>query len=200
MGSPYTAFGQSPLWSALFWISYAAWIVSEGLIFSRDRRPASGEPADRGSRRLLVLAFALGLGSAFWWGQRRRLGLIEAPPALLMALSLAMIWGGIALRFWAVRTLGRFFRTSVVVLDDHRLVDTGPYRRLRNPSYTGIMMVLTGVALGIGNWISLALLLGFAIAGFAWRIHVEEAALARRFGAAYEAYRERRWALIPFFW
>jgi protein-S-isoprenylcysteine O-methyltransferase len=200
MGSPYTAYGQSPLWSALFWISCAAWIVSEILILSRDRRPASGEAADRGSRRLLVLGVALGLGLAFWWGQRRRLGIIEAPPALLMLLSLATIWGGMALRCWAVRTLGRFFRTSVRVLDDHRLVETGPYRRLRNPSYTGLVMVLAGVGIGIGNWISLALILGLGVAGLAWRIHVEEAALARRFGAPYEAYRCRRWALVPFFW
>jgi protein-S-isoprenylcysteine O-methyltransferase len=200
MSSSFAAYSQSPVWSALFWVSYAAWIGSEIWILSRDRRAASGASEDRGSRRLLILLFIVGLSSAFMWGIRRRLGQIEAPVDLLMVVSLLLIWGGVGLRLWAVRTLGRFFRTSVQVLDDHRLIDTGPYARLRNPSYTGSLITLAGVGAGIGNWVSLALIIGFAGLGYARRIQVEERALARRFGAAFDAYKARRWALIPFFW
>lgn len=200
MNSSFAAYSQSPLWSALFWVSYAAWIGSEIWILSRDRRAATGAPEDRGSRRLLGVMFVAGLVSAFMWGNRRRLGQIEASPDLLMVIALVLIWGGLGLRLWAVRTLGRFFRTSVRVLDDHRLIDTGPYARLRNPSYTGSLTTLAGVGVGIGNWISLALILGFVGLGYVRRIKVEEQALARRFGAAFEAYKARRWALIPFVW
>jgi protein-S-isoprenylcysteine O-methyltransferase Ste14 len=104
-----------------------------------------------------------------------------------------LIWTGIALRLWAVRTLGRFFRVTVTVQDDHRLVDSGPYARLRNPSYTGSLITMAGVGLSIGNWLSLAAMALIPIFGFGWRIRVEEASLAARFGADYEAYRGRRW-------
>ena len=96
-----------------------------------------------------------------------------------------------------MRTLGRFFRVTVTVQDDHRLVDTGPYTKLRNPSYTGAMITMAGVGIAMGHWLSLAAMILFPLLGFAWRIRVEEASLAARFGADYDAYRRSRWALIP---
>lgn len=159
-----------------------------------------GERGDRASRRALILAFAIGVGGAFWWGRRERLGTMAFPVDALMAASIALIWAGVALRLWAVRTLGRYFRTAVMVLDDHRLVEAGPYRRLRHPSYAGTLTTLLGVAIGIGNWISLAWLFAWMLPAYAWRVRVEEAALARRFGPAYEAYRQGRWAMIPGVW
>ena len=174
--------------------------MSEAWIFSRDRRRATGERSDRASRLVLVLAFLVGLGGAFWWGQQRRLGSMAFPVDALMAASIVLIWAGAALRLWAVRTLGRCFRTAVMVLDDHRLVETGPYRRLRHPSYAGTLITLLGVAFGIGNWISLVALSACVLPAYAWRIRVEEAALLRRFGPVYEDYRRTRSALIPGVW
>lgn len=191
---------MAPHEAALFWSSYIAWIGSEIWIFSRDRRAASGDAADRGSRRFLVVCYAVGLTAGFLWARRIPFGRIGLAPQATIGAGIAMMWAGIALRIWAVRTLGRFFRTSVMVLDDHRLVDTGPYRRLRNPSYTGSLITLAGIGIALGNWLSLALILACIIPGYAWRIHIEDAALRRRFGANYEAYRRGRWALIPPIW
>jgi protein-S-isoprenylcysteine O-methyltransferase len=181
-----------------FWFSYFVWIGAEIWIFSRDRRAASGDAADRGSRRLLLVLYAIGLTAAFAWARTGFGGMGGRPAAT--ALGLVLMWAGMALRLWAVITLGRFFRTSVMVLDDHRLITTGPYRRLRNPSYTGALTTAAGVGAALGNWVSLALLLGSLIAGYAWRIRVEDAALRGRFGAEYEAYRRSRWALVPAVW
>ena len=64
--------------------------------------------------------------------------------------------GGVAFRLWAVLSLGRFFRVAVTTQDDHRLIERGPYRRLRHPSYTGALVTLFGFGLTIGNWLSLA--------------------------------------------
>jgi protein-S-isoprenylcysteine O-methyltransferase Ste14 len=92
------------------------------------------------------------------------------------------------------------FRVTVTTQDDHRLIDTGPYRRLANPSYTGAVATLTGLGLAIGNGVSVAALLLLPIAAFAFRIRVEEASLACRFGEVFTRYRTARWALIPFVW
>jgi protein-S-isoprenylcysteine O-methyltransferase len=196
----YPAFATSALWLGVFWISYLAWIGIEVWIWSRDQRKVSGAPEDQGSRRVIGAAYAIGLIGAFQLGYRVPAMRIGVSPDVLVPLGVALMWAGIAFRLWAVATLGRFFRTTLQVLDDHRLVGTGPYRRLRNPSYTGAMVTVLGVGIAIGNWAGLAILLAATLYGFVHRIRVEEALLARRFGPEHEAYRKGRWALIPFLW
>ena len=98
-------------------------------------------------------------------------------------------------------TLGRFFRTKVLVLDDHRLVTSGPYRVLRHPAYTGSILTLAGLGLAFGNWLSA--LSAFVcilspLPGEFWsrRKH----SMRAQFGAAFQLHRRRTWAVIPFFW
>lgn len=193
------AFAHLPMWRHAFWISYAAWAAIELGIWSRDRARVKGKREDRGSMFAIAAGITLGLVIAFntaWRG----FGRIPAPPDLLAGAGIVLIWTGIFIRLWAVRTLGRYFRITVTVQDDHRLIDTGPYRRFSNPSYSGAMVTLFGVGLAMGNWIALAAMILFPALGFAWRIRVEEASLRARFGQDFVEYRARRWALIPFIW
>lgn len=193
------AFAASPLWRQAFWLSYFAWIAIEIAIWSRDIVRVKGERRDRFSMLAIGASIGIGISLAFN-APRIAHAWIQAPPQLLAGLGIALIWLGIGLRLWAVRTLGRFFRVTVTVQTDHRLVESGPYARLRNPSYTGAMITLAGVGIAMGHWLSLAAMILFPIIGFAWRIRVEEASLASRFGADYQAYRSRRWALLPPLW
>lgn len=121
-------------------------------------------------------------------------------PRLVFPLALVVVWSGMALRLWAILTLGRFFRTTVVVQEDHVLVQSGPYGMLRNPAYTGALITLAGFGAAIGNWISVALLTAVPLVGYVRRIRVEERALSARFGPTYLAYRKRTWALFPLLW
>ena len=100
-----------------------------------------------------------------------------------------MIWAGMAFRLWAVQTLGAFFRTSVVVQDGHKLVTAGPYRWLRHPAYTGVIVTVVGLGLALGNWVSLAAMAILPTLAIAWRMHVEEQALTEQFGDAYKTFR-----------
>ena len=187
------------MWQHAFWASYLAWIGIEIAIWSRDIARVKGKRDDRHSMLGIGVSIAIGITLAFN-APRIAQAWIAAPPQLLAGLGIALIWAGIGLRLWAVRTLGRFFRVTVTVQDDHRLIEAGPYARLRNPSYTGAMITLTGVGIAMGHWLSLAAMIVFPLLGFARRIRVEEASLAARFGADYEAYRSRRWALVPPIW
>jgi protein-S-isoprenylcysteine O-methyltransferase len=196
---PGYAFAVDPLWRQAFWVSYLAWIAIEIAIWSRDIARVKGKRDDRFS--MLAIGVSIGAGITFAFNAPRLApAWIQASPQLLAGLGIALIWVGIGLRLWAVRTLGRFFRVTVTVQDDHQLVDTGPYARLRNPSYTGAMITMTGVGVAMGHWLSLAAMIVFPLLGFAWRIRVEEASLAARFGADYEVYRSCRWALVPLVW
>jgi protein-S-isoprenylcysteine O-methyltransferase len=194
------AFAQlAPVWRTAFWASYWGWIAIELGIWSRDRARVRGKREDRFSMLAIVVAITLGLFAAFY-GAAAGAARIPAPPQLLVSLGIAMIWVGLALRIWSVRTLGRYFRITVTTQEDHQLIDSGPYRRLSNPAYTGAMITLAGIGLAMGSWLSLAGMILFPLLGFAWRIRVEEESLKARFGADFAAYRSARWALIPPLW
>jgi protein-S-isoprenylcysteine O-methyltransferase Ste14 len=62
------------------------------------------------------------------------------------------------------------------------------------------MVTLLGFGIGVGNWLSLVLLLATGFISFVRRIAIEDCALSERFGKHYEEYRERTWALVPFIW
>jgi protein-S-isoprenylcysteine O-methyltransferase len=182
-----------------FWISYMAWILMEVWIFSRDIKKGSGEKKDRGTFLLIVLCISAGITTAFYAPHIWPWAHIALSVPLFWS-AIAMIWLGIILRVWAVLTLGKHFRTSVRILEDHKLVTSGPYRVLRHPSYTGGLITVFGVGLAFGNWISLAAAFGGIFISYAVRIFVEEKALRDHFGAAFEAHAKRTWAVLPPVW
>jgi len=183
-----------------FWISYWAWILMEVWIFSRDIRKGTGQKKDRGSFILIMVLITVGITTAFYAPHLWPWATITLPRDQTFWTAIAMIWAGIALRVWAVLTLGKHFRTSVRILDDHKLVTSGPYRFLRHPSYTGGLITVFGVGLALGNWISLAAAFAGIFISYSVRIFVEEKALREHFGAAFDAHAKRTWAVLPPVW
>jgi len=74
-------------------------------------------------------------------------------------------------------------------------VVAGPYLRVRNPLYAGLLLMALGAALASASWVVAALALAGALAAHLWILWVEEPHLRQRFGPAYVAYLERvpRW-------
>jgi protein-S-isoprenylcysteine O-methyltransferase len=118
--------------------------------------------------------------------------------ASLHSLGIALFAAGLILRWYAILWLGRFFTVNVAIAADHRVVDTGPYRYVRHPSYTGVLLAFLGYGIALGNWISLAAVTLPIAAAFARRIAVEEAALTSALGHAYADYAARTRRLLPF--
>jgi protein-S-isoprenylcysteine O-methyltransferase len=112
-------------------------------------------------------------------------------------LGLALLAAGLLLRWWSVIHLGRFFTPDVVIAADHRVIDTGPYRLIRHPSYTGVLLVIAGVSLCFGNLASALVLVVPNLALLMQRMRIEEAALSRGLGEPYRAYMSRTKRLIP---
>jgi protein-S-isoprenylcysteine O-methyltransferase Ste14 len=104
---------------------------------------------------------------------------------------------GLALAIWARRTLGDNWSGTVTVKEGHELVQTGPYRWVRHPIYTGILLMILGTGLAGGK---VHALLAFPIALIAlWlKSRLEERWMVAEFGARYEAYRKSSSAIIPF--
>ena len=87
-----------------------------------------------------------------------------------------------------------------MIQEGHGLVTSGPYRFIRNPSYAAGLITMSGLGIALGNGISLALLVVTALLVYVPRIRAEEKMLQQAFGAAFDEYKKRSWALVPFVW
>jgi protein-S-isoprenylcysteine O-methyltransferase Ste14 len=115
---------------------------------------------------------------------------------ILIVTGIAIEFSGLAVAIWARRHLGANWSGRIAIKVGHELIRTGPYRRLRHPIYTGIIIMYFGLAIVSGERLAL---IGFALVLLAyWRkIVMEETALGAAFGDSYQAYRRESWALIP---
>jgi protein-S-isoprenylcysteine O-methyltransferase Ste14 len=113
------------------------------------------------------------------------------------AVAAIVMAAGLLFSVWARRHLGTNWSASVTIKQDHELVTSGPYRIVRHPIYTGLLIAFAGLAISIGEWRGV---LALALAGYSfWRkLRLEERWMMERFGAAYQAYSHRTPALIPF--
>ncbi len=170
--------------------------LSEIAISLTLRARGNEQRKDRGSLALIWLVVMLSLGLGIWLANAVPDARLPSPNETYLAGLVVFVFG-LALRWWSIWTLGRFFTVQVAIASDHRLIEQGPYRRLRHPSYTGSLLMFAGFALCLGNWATLIAMLVPVLAVFGWRIHVEEAALAETFGDAWRDYIRRTWRLVP---
>ena len=114
------------------------------------------------------------------------------------AIGIVFCVAGIAFAIWARRHLGRNWSSTPSVQEGHELVTSGPYRYVRHPIYTGILIAVLGSALVSG----LVWMLYFVAicAMFIWRVGVEEKFMTETFPDQYPEYQKRTKALIPFVW
>jgi protein-S-isoprenylcysteine O-methyltransferase Ste14 len=176
----------------------ACWAVLEvGLRVREAVQGKGGRNRDRGTRILIAISLVSAIGVASVLSS-------VAPslrvPVAVQVFGVIVMWSGLAVRVWAVAALGGAFRTTVEVDPDQAVVTTGPYRWIRHPSYAGLLLILAGLGLALGNWLSAAACLVLPLPALAWRIHVEEAELSRVLGDAYRAYRTGTARLVPGLW
>lgn len=153
-------------------------------------------PSDQGTTALIVAAYALAAGLS---PVLRRLPAGRLPPASGPA-GVAVMAGGLALRAWSMRALGRYYSRTLRTVGDQVVVESGPYRVIRHPGYLGSIMVWTGFGVASGSGVTALGVAGLMGGAYARRIGVEEDMLAGAFGAAYTEYSGRTKRLIPFVW
>jgi len=119
----------------------------------------------------------------------------------LKVIGLILYLAGCVFVLWARRTLGKMWGLStsqnVRLLDDHRLIQSGPYACVRHPMYFGWWVAMLGLLLLYPVWLVLVMLV-FSVVAFIGRARREESALAERFGDTWAAYKRRTRFLIPY--
>jgi protein-S-isoprenylcysteine O-methyltransferase Ste14 len=174
------------------WVLALAGALASHSIARRDgSEPAA---ADRVAT-LLKLAFVLVLCAAAFDNRARPIDVLDPSPAALAAF--ALIAAGLWLRRRALAALGPHFSIKVVLRDDHRLIESGPYRAIRHPNYTGLVLVMLGTAIVLQSPLALAAVVLVWLPVLLLRIRQEEAALLRHLGEPYARYAARTWRLCP---
>ena len=183
-------------------------LVLLALSFSTDSRMRRGAEAkslkatetDRGTTRALGIAHGVSFFTMFvvapllWYFDLARLPMADTIAWFGVVLMLL----GLALKVWAMRTLGAFYTRTLRVAGGQQLVEIGPYQRLRHPGYTGGLCIWIGASLATANWISSILVPVLMIGVYQYRIRSEEQMLLGAFGKNYGDYMRRTWRLVPF--
>ena len=184
--------------TAVFYAAFLIWLlfvfVIERAIAGRGGRRERRTSEDRGSALVIYFSIFGSIIVAFSLGGDG----VTPLPEWTFFVGIPLMFLGLAIREWAVTTLGGFFLFRVGVLEDHRVVDKGPYRLVRHPSYTGAIVTMIGIGLAIQSLAGLLILLMLSGVAYAYRIMVEERSLRRDLGEQYSSYMRRTKRLIPF--
>jgi protein-S-isoprenylcysteine O-methyltransferase Ste14 len=163
------------------------------------RRREEATKRDRGSRIVLRLCSAPAVVLLIY--SPRIAPAAEIRPALVsVTVGILVFAAGEALRIWSKVALGRYFTYTVQTSGDQPVISSGPYRLLRHPSYTGLLLIALGAGAAWGNWLGLGVLALMTLVGLIYRIRVEERALLEELGDRYRIYAEHHKRLVPFIW
>ncbi|CAN5489151.1 phosphatidylethanolamine N-methyltransferase family protein [soil metagenome] len=173
------------------------YLISEiVLTVTRRSRSQTGTRQDRSTLGVLWLVIMASIAAGVYVAQYFPAAALAHGREIASA-GVALFVAGLFLRWWAIITLGRFFTVDVSIEKDHEVVERGPFRLVRHPSYTGVLLAFVGFALTLGNWVAgLVVLLPIALA-FNYRMKVEEEALSAALGSRYTDYMKRTKRLVP---
>jgi protein-S-isoprenylcysteine O-methyltransferase Ste14 len=173
------------------------YLISEVLLTITRRSRGTGVRQDRSTLRVLWLVIMASVIAGLYVAVKWRAA--DLPNRQLFALiGVVLFVAGLALRWWSIITLGRFFTVDVQIARDHELVERGPFSIIRHPSYTGVLVAFVGFAFSLANWAAMLVMLVPIFVALLYRINVEEQALLGALGERYASYMQRTKRLVPF--
>jgi protein-S-isoprenylcysteine O-methyltransferase Ste14 len=191
---------HQPVLLGVLLVSLLIWRVMETSVDIRThkRLRAGARREDKGSHAVLICLVILGILLGTLLAFTVPATSIPSARIFLFWLGILLINAGVAFRLYAIHVLGAFFTTTVAVAPEQTVIETGPYRLIRHPSYSGLLIILLGLGLDYANWLSLLVMMGCMLIGLSYRIHVEEHVLKAHLGQPYQEYMQRTKRLIPF--
>jgi len=153
---------------------------------------------DPGKHTMILPALSLWVGCAFPIFDYYNLPRTLPRTNLLRIAGIALIILGVSIRYVSIRTLGKFFTAHLRVNEGRRLITDGIYRKLRHPSYFGMIFSFVGLPLAFCSLYGVLYMILIGIPGILFRINLEERFLVGEFGEEYVEYRKKSYKLIPF--
>jgi len=177
------------------------WIALEiGLVIRDSARGKGKTTSDKGTRYFNFIAITAGIIAAAILNGVQVFVFPGGKTPAIFFIGIAIMLLGMVLRYWAVVTLGAYFRTTIETDQDQKVVSSGPYRLIRHPSYCGWLLVCLGYGIAMQNWLSLLVAVLLPLGALVYRIQVEEQVLVSSLGLAYIEYQKKTKKLIPWIW
>ncbi|MFT6154809.1 MAG: protein-S-isoprenylcysteine O-methyltransferase Ste14 [Bermanella sp.] len=171
--------------------SYLAWLLSESNVSTSE--DSKGDTSkDKGTCELYAfgrfLTVLTAMAATTQWQEMN----------LIAWIGLTLFIFGVLFRLNAINTLGRFYSHRVRLVGEHRIIDTGPYRYVRHPAYTGMLTAHFGFVLFFYNPWAMGAFLLVLLPAVVMRIKVEEVALYELEG--YSTYADAHKRIVPLVW
>ena len=185
-------------------IVYAAGIAIDAYVrkeeFWESKQSGDNFQEEQGDRSFWLIA--LGIMAAFFLSPIEYLyfATFQLDTFWAEAIGVELVILGSILFVWTRQTLGRHYSGHVSVKKDQGLVQSGPYRIIRHPAYSGYLFIALGLALGYSSLLGFASTLLILLPATVYRIRVEDRMLAEHFGTQFEEYARKKKRLIPGIW
>lgn len=179
---------------AAIWVAFEIWLIV------RDRIQGKGKMGnDRGTFYINTVSIAVGMAAAGLISMYARFRFFGGSNSTFW-IGLGVMGLGFFVRAWAVAALGSSFRTTVETHENQRVKKDGPYRLVRHPSYSGLLIMCGGYGIATRNWLSLVFAIVLPLSALLYRIRVEEKVMVESLGTEYEEYQRHTKRLIPWIW
>ncbi len=184
----------------LFWFIYIIWVLIQIWIGRKDKLLSKNvEATGSKSTYVIIVGILAGIFIAFEVSH-----LLPSPidhySYLIQWIGIGIAVLGLIIHVTAIYTLGKFFKTVIIIQDKHELIPVGLYKYFRHPSYFAGMVILLGMGLMLNNWVAFFIILIIPFLTFIYRISTEEKVLIQKFGQQYLDYKKKTWAILPFIW
>ena len=191
---------ETIIFKEIFQIAFVIYIIAEIFIFGftsrQNRNNLEKRKGDRGSCLIIVsgsiaiILFNLACRKNDWF----------IIPKLAFWIGVIFIIAGIVLRLYSVLTLGKYFTVTVQVNSNQKIIQTGPYKYIRHPAYSGSILSLIGIGLAFRSIIGIIGTLIIIEVIYGYRIKIEEKILENNFKTSYLEYKKNTKRIIPFVW
>ena len=191
---------ETIIFKEIFQIAFVIYIIAEIFIFwftsRQNRNNLEKRKGDRGSCLIIVsgsiaiILFNLACRKNDWF----------IIPKLAFWIGVIFIIAGIVLRLYSVLTLGKYFTVTVQVNSNQKVIQTGPYKYIRHPAYSGSILSLIGIALAFRSIIGIIGTLIIIAVIYGYRIKIEEKILENNLKIIYKKYKQHTKRIIPFIW
>jgi protein-S-isoprenylcysteine O-methyltransferase Ste14 len=180
-----------------FWAVWLWAMTPEMRLMRTARKDAkSADSKDAGSVNVIFVVGQIGMLAGFVLAFVRFGAMTPRVP--LFWFGVATLVAGSLLRRHCWRVLGEWFTGDVKARADQPVINRGAYRFVRHPSYTAGMLMFIGIGFAWGNWIGLACVFAATVAGYIYRVRVEERALSETIGEPYLAFMRTRKRFVPY--
>jgi protein-S-isoprenylcysteine O-methyltransferase Ste14 len=191
-------FATNRLDAIILYAAFFIWLLPEVISSFTDHVGKKLTVNDRASGMVLLICIWLGIFVSINIAFAARSFAILWHQTLLFAIGIFLMLAGVAFRWYSIRVLGKYFTRQVAVQPGQTVVENGPYRLIRHPSYSGALLTIFGLGLAFTNWLSLIGVVAIAFIGYSYRVWVEEKTLVDALGESYRQYMSRTKRFIPF--